>query len=170
MIGHFLGALVTSLGDEIKLPSKRLLAHSKLAETLVTQSIASASSLSINLSFAASFTSFSTQLSKNGKGSCTKAHLLQLLLVALINKTVYCIRLPLYGVSASLSTWDKLACKLETHAGSSTVWRTAFNPTARCPRTRPSAVETIPSTRSSARPALANMCLARCLSTSSPPL
>ena len=147
MIGLFLGALVKSLGDEIKLPCKRLPAHSKLAETLVAQSIASAFSVS----------------PKNGKED-----LQRLISCKLLRRLAKQNRLP-YSVSASLSMWDKLACKSGTHAGSSTVWSTAFSPTARCPRTRPSAEETIPSTRSSARLALASMCPEQCLSTLSPP-
>ncbi|KAK7459423.1 hypothetical protein BaRGS_00039018, partial [Batillaria attramentaria] len=65
-------------------------------------------------------------------------------------------------VSASPSTWARLACRSAMHAGNCTVWSTASSLTVRCPRTRPLEGETTPSTRSSARQGQANTCPGQC--------
>ena len=67
-----------------------------------------------------------------------------------------------YRGSVSQSTSARQVCRSATLVGSSTAWNMAFSRTDRCPRTRLLAAVTTASTRSSARPELANTCQGPC--------
>ena len=69
------------------------------------------------------------------------------------------------SASVSLSMLAKPESRLVTVVGNCTVWSMESSPTVRCPVTRPSAVETIRSTLSSARPALESTFRELCLLT-----
>lgn len=77
--------------------------------------------------------------------------------------------LVLFSASVYPYTLAKPVSRSATLVGSCTVWSMASSRTDRCRRTRRSAVETIASTRSSARPVPANMFPGRCSSTWSRP-
>ena len=72
------------------------------------------------------------------------------------------------SVSVSVSTSARLVSRSATPAGSCTAWSMASSLMARCPVTRPSVVEMTPSTPSSVRLELANMCPGLSLLTWSP--
>lgn len=64
-----------------------------------------------------------------------------------------------HSVNASPSTLDRLASRLGMPAGSFIAWNMAFSQTDKCPVTRPSAEEMIPSTLFSVRLELESMSL-----------
>lgn len=86
-----------------------------------------------------------------------------------IRITIYDTRVGFFLLFFSVSVYPytlvKPVSRSATLVGSCTVWSMAFSRTDRCRRTRRSAVVTIASTRSSARPVPANMFPGRCLST-----